>query len=102
MYINIMNIIDYFKNKYYNNTYKILCIKNKYFNYKYECIKCNNFEDFENEKKYWISKNCKIKIIEINKCIPESIYINILPCKSAHLYDWTKIQEYKGHPRRST
>lgn len=87
-------------NERYYTTYKFLCVKNKYFNDKYECIKCNNFEDFEDEKKYWINKDCKIKIFEINKCISE--YRNILPYELGHLYDWTRTDIYRGYPRRPT
>ena len=102
-------MIDYIKNKllcianaYLNNTYKFLCVKNKYYNDKYECIKCTNFEDFEDEKRYWIKKNCEIKIFEINKCISE--YRNLLPYEpgQGRLYDWTQTDIYKGHPRRPT
>jgi hypothetical protein len=97
---NIKNKLLCITNIYFNNTYKILCVKNKYFYDKYECIKCNNFEDFEDEKKYWINRDCEIKIFEINKCITE--YRNILPYETAHLYDWTQNDIYKGHPRRPT
>jgi hypothetical protein len=84
-----------------NNTHKFLCVKNKYFNDRYECIKCNNFKDFEDEKKYWINRDCEIKIFEINKYITE--YNNILLCEKYHLYDWTqKDNIYKGYPRRLT
>lgn len=99
----INRLREYFLNifKGVNNTHKILCVKNKYYNDKYECIKCNHFEEFEDEKKYWMNRDCEIKIFEISKCITE--YRNILPYEKYRLYDWTqKDNIYKGYPRRPT
>ena len=102
-------MIDYIKhkwlhitNKYFNHTYKFLCVKNKYFYDKYECIKCNHFEDFEDEKNYWMKSDCEIKVFEINKCINASEYRKMLPHELGHLYDWTRTDTYKAHPRRPT
>ena len=84
-----------------NKTYKYLCVENKYFNGKYECIKCNNFEDFEDEKRYWIKQNCDLQVFEINKCISEHRDL-LPPYEKGHLYDWTRTDIYRGHPRRPT
>jgi hypothetical protein len=53
--------MDYIVNKLFGS-YKFLCVKNKYFNDKYECIKCNHYEDFEDEKNYWMNRDCEIKV----------------------------------------
>ena len=78
-----------------NKTYKYLCVENKYFNGKYECIKCNNFEDFEDKKRYWIKQNCDLKVISEHRDL-------LPPYEKGHLYDWTRTDIYRGHPRRPT
>lgn len=85
-------------------TYKYLCVKNKYFNDKYECIKCNHFDEFEDEKQYWMNQHCEIQVFELHKCINESKYRHRLPYeRGVRLYDWTRTDNiYKGYPRRPT